>query len=74
MRKMAIDGYTISLDLNDVKEAVRLLHIEGNNLNQYAKKANTTGSIYAADIADIKKRHEEIWKVMKAILRKLSEV
>jgi hypothetical protein len=74
MRKMAIDGYVVRLDLSDVKEAIRLLRISGNNLNQYAKKANETGSIYAEDIKDVKARQEELWKVLKQILDKLSEV
>ena len=72
MRKMAIEGYTIKLDLDDVKEAVRLLRISSNNLNQYAKKANETGSIYAEDIKDLKARQEELWEVLKQILDKLS--
>ncbi len=72
MRKMAIEGYTIKLDLDDVKEAVRLLRIFSNNLNQYAKKANETGSIYAEDIKDLKARQEELWEVLKQILDKLS--
>ena len=72
MRKMAIEGYTIKLDLDDVKEVVRLLRISGNNLNQYAKKANETGSIYAEDIKDLKARQEDLWKVLKQILDKLS--
>ena len=46
----------------------------GNNLNQYAKKANETGRFYAEDIADIKARQEEIWKTLKAILRRLSDL
>ena len=46
LRKMAIDGYLIQMDLGDVKEAVRLLGITSANMNQYAKKANETGSIY----------------------------
>ena len=74
MRKMAIDGYVVRLDLSDVKEAIRLLRISGNNLNQSAKKANETGSIYAEDIKDVKARQEELWKVLKQILDKLSEV
>ena len=44
MRKMAIDGYIINLDLSDVKEVVRLLKINSNNLNQYAKKASLYGT------------------------------
>ncbi len=74
MRKMAIDGYVVRLDLSDVKEAIRLLRISGNNLNQYAKKANETGSIHAEDIKDVKARQEELWKVLKQILDKLSDV
>ncbi len=46
LRKMSLEGYCIQLDLSDVKEVVRLLRICSNNLNQYAKKANETGSIY----------------------------
>ena len=74
LRKMAIDGYMINLDLSDMKEAIRLMGIMGNNLNQYAKKANETGRFYAEDIADIKARQEEIWKTLKAILRRLSDL
>lgn len=74
MRKMAIDGYVVRLDLSDVKEAIRLLRISGNNLNQYAKKANETSSIYAEDIKDVKARQEELWKVLKQILDKLSGI
>ena len=72
LRKMAIDGYMVNLDLSEMKEAIRLLRIMSNNLNQYAKKANETGRIYAEDIADIKAGQEEIWKTLKTLLRKLS--
>ena len=74
LRRMAIMGYTIKLDLDDMKEAIRLLRIMGNNMNQYAKKANETGNIYAEDIKDIKARQEELWQVMKAILDKLAGI
>ena len=74
MRKMAIDGYTIRLDLSDMREAVRLLRIDSNNLNQYAKKANETGSIYAQDIEDLKKRQDELWNLMKEILNRLASI
>ena len=53
IRKMAIDGYVIRLDLSDVKEVARLLRINSNNLNQYAKRANETGSIYLEDIKEL---------------------
>ena len=74
MRKMAIEGYTIRLDLSDMREVVRLLRINSNNLNQYAKKANETGSVYAEDIKDLKKQQDEIWHMMKNILKHLSSI
>ena len=46
LRKMAMDGYCVNMDLKGITELVRLLRICSNNLNQYAKKANETGSIY----------------------------
>ena len=74
LRKMAIDGYVIQMDLEDVKEVVRLLRISSNNLNQYAKKANETGSIYKEDLQELKDNQEELWKLMKVILSKLADL
>ena len=74
LRKMALDGYCIRLDLQDVKALVSLLRICSNNLNQYAKRANETGSIYHADIEDLQKRLEEIWTDMREVLVRLSSI
>ena len=74
LRKMAIEGYIIRLDLSDMREAVRLLRINSNNLNQYVKKANETGNVYAEDIKDVKRSQEELWKLMKDILARLSTI
>lgn len=74
LRKMALDGYCINLDLQDVKALVSLLRICSNNLNQYAKRANETGSIYDADINDLQERLEEIWTDMKEVLVRLASI
>ena len=74
LRKMALDGYCIRLEMSDVKEAVRLLRITSNNINQYTKKANETGQIYEEDINHIQESQEELWQMMKQILEKLSEI
>ena len=50
LRKMAVDGYIIHLDMAEIREMTKLLRICSNNLNQYARRANENGSIYAADI------------------------
>ena len=69
IRKMAIDGYVIRLDTSDLREISRLLSINSNNLNQIAKRANETGSIYIKDINELKDQQEEI----HAALRKVYE-
>ena len=74
LRKMALDGYCIKLDLQDVKELVSLLRRCSNNLNQYAKHANETGNIYAADVNDLQERLDEIWTEMKEVLVHLSSI
>lgn len=74
IRKMALNGYMIRLDLSDLKEVLRLMRITANNMNQYAKRANEDGSIYLADIRDIQRREEEIWQLLKAILERLSSL
>ena len=74
LRKMALDGYCINLELQDVKALVSLLRICSNNLNQYAKKANETGNIYEVDIKDLQDRLEEIWLEMKEVLAHLSSI
>lgn len=72
VRKMALDGYCINLNLTDMKEMVSLLRRCSNNLNQYAKRANATGSIYAEDIRDLQVRQSEIWEIAKEMLARLA--
>lgn len=74
LRKMAIDGYCIRLDLGDLKKIVSLTRYASNNLNQYAKKANETGSIYIDDIKDAQARLDDIWELLKAIHTHLASI
>ena len=71
LRKMAMDGFIIRLDLSDLQELVRLEHINANNLNQYAKRANENGSIYAKEIQKLKCGQEEITGILRGIYEKL---
>ena len=72
--RMALHGFVIMMDLSDLKEILRLLQISGNNLNQYAKKANETGSIYKEDIDELKSNQKEIVQEMRKVLDKLTEL
>ena len=53
LRRMAIDGLYVRLNLPELKEMVSLLRYTGNNINQMAKRLNETGRVYEADISDI---------------------
>ena len=69
LRKMAVDGYIIHLDMSDIQEMIRLLRICSNNLNQYARRANETGSVYSADVDDLRTRLDSLWDGMDKLLR-----
>jgi len=72
--KMAIDGRVIHVELNSVREMVRLLSNATNNINQIARVANEKGNIHAGDIGVMQGHVEEIWEQAKVILQKLSQL
>lgn len=74
LRKMAVDGYIVKLDLGSVRELVALLRNATNNLNQIARRANETRSLYAADVEDIQARYAELWDAANKILLELAQI
>ena len=67
-RKMLIDGYIITLDLQEVKGHTAQLQKIGVNVNQIAKRINETGRIYADDMDEIKHVMEEVWRLERRLL------
>ena len=74
IRKMALDGYCLNLDLPQLRRMAYLLQNCSNNLNQVAKRANENGKIYSADLADLRTRLDELIDIGKQILSKLAEL
>ena len=74
LRKMALDGYIVKLDMDDIHEMIRLLRNATNNLNQIARQANSSGSIYGAEISAMQARQDEIWENSKEILARLAAI
>jgi len=74
LRKMAIDGYVIHLDLQEVYEMLSLLRRCSNNLNQLTKRVHETGNLYASDLEDLLRQFDEIWAVARDILSKLNRI
>lgn len=74
MRKMALNGYVLHVDLAPVKEIVSLQRRCANNLNQIAVQANTYGGVYPNEIKTLQKDYSDLWGPLSELLEKLSEV
>jgi len=70
--KMATEGSVVNIELDSVKNMVRLLSNATNNINQIAKRVNTTDNFYKDDLAEIRLQYEQIWGQTKEILRELA--
>ena len=71
IRKMAIDGYIIYTDTANIKEMNKEVRAIGRNINQIAKRVNSTGDIYRGDITELRERLGEIWQLQRTILSTL---
>lgn len=74
LRKMALDGYVVRLELPELKELVSLMRYSSNNLNQLARRAHETGRIYDADLEDITRRQEALWDGVHQVLTQLAKL
>ena len=74
LRKMAIDGYVVKLELPELRDFISLLRRTSNNFNQIARRVNSTDRIYADDIAEMKNLLEQIWEADNRILEKLAAI
>ena len=74
LRKLALDGRIVLLDMAEIKTLVSLLRRTGANVNQIARRVNSTGRIYENDLAEIQNRLSEVWLALDDVLRKLAAV
>ena len=74
LRKMALDGYVVKLELPELKELVSLMRYSSNNLNQLTRRVHETGRIYDAGLEDISQRQEQLWAGVREILTRLAKL
>ena len=74
LRKIAIDGYVVKLELPELKEMVSLLRRSSSNLNQLTKRVHETGRVYDADLEDIVQNQERLWQAATDILAVLAKL
>ena len=74
LRKIAIDGYVIQVDYTDIKAMTAEIQKIGVNVNQIAKRVNSTGNLYAKDVADLQIRYGELWNAVSTILSRMGNL
>jgi 6-phosphogluconate dehydrogenase (decarboxylating) len=74
LRKMAIDGRVINLDLPILNEIGKLLRNLANNMNQLTKRVNGGGSAYRSDVEQLRIELEVVRENFGDVLTALSEI
>ena len=74
LRKMAIDGIVVNLEIPEMKELLSLMRYTSNNINQLTRRVHETGRIYDADLEDILQKQDALWTGMKEILTQLGKI
>ena len=74
LRRIAIDGMIVRLELPELKEMVSLLRYTSNNINQIARRMNESGRVYGTDLEQVVQNQEQLWNMANGILVKLAGI
>lgn len=74
LRKMAIDGYIVRLELPELSELLSLLRRTSNNVNQVTRRVHETGNVYRTDLEDILQKQQQLWDGVNEILSRLGGI
>lgn len=74
LRKMAIDGYIINLEVPELRDLISLLRRSSNNLNQLTKRVHETGRFYDADLEDLRQNFDRLWDTADKLLKGLAKI
>lgn len=74
IRRMALYGYVIHLEIADLKEVLRLMKINSNNLNQYTKRANETSNVYQEDVNELLLNQQKMLVLLGSILEQIIKI
>ena len=74
MRKMAIDGYVVRLEVPELKEYVTLQRVYSRRFNEIAKRVNETGRIYPEDISEMKEMVGKLKEQMNLVLAEVNKL
>ena len=66
-RYSALTVMNVEEDTEDIKQIARYISSISNSFNQVAHRVNKGGKLYDEDIADMKERLEEVWRLLVCI-------
>ena len=70
LRKLVLYGFVYDVDYSHIREMNTQLGNIGSNLNQIAKRVNSTNTIYKKDTEEIKELMNQIWQLQKSMVSK----
>ena len=71
MRKISQDGFLYTVNIDGLPEICKEVEAICQNINQVAKRVNSTNTIYAEDIRQMRAELDRIWDLLKKILSKI---
>lgn len=71
IRTMALDGEVYFLESPEHREIITEMHRIGANINQIAQRLNETGSLYYADMENIREEHDNLCRILSQYLSTL---
>lgn len=74
MRKMALDGYILRLEIPELKEYVAMQRVYSKRFNEIAKRVNETGRLYPEDVAEMKEMVGKLKEQMDFVLTKVNKL
>ena len=74
LRRMALNGYILHLDLPELSSYGTKLRTVSSNFNQIAKRINSTGRFYEEDLTSMRELLDNLWAAMSALLDKLASL
>ncbi len=74
LRKMAMDGYIVNVDMTEIKTLVKLMSSISSNVNQIARRSNETGGIFTPDLEDLQANYEKLTRELMPLITKLMKL
>ena len=68
IRQISLNGQITFYSVGDITQLMSALRIIGGNINQIAKKANETHSVYAEDVVKLQKEVEALSRTLSQLV------